>query len=223
MDSFCGTSRVHFVGEIFLRILNIYLKNLLTLEKILINTFFISFAEVMQSKACQYCCGNTLKLEVNFLFQNTPSRFQTSIGTFNRVSCFPHTIKNCLCIRFTRFVFFHTKLSQRVGWVANKIVSYFCFTWNYLFVNNGDLFMLHLSVYTWIHIDFGIMTATRLSTVNVHKVAFSVANLLNIQRIELFVVIIILSVTVGAFKGIWVPSIHSNACVIPNFASTLTY
>ena len=46
------------------------------------------------------------------------------------------------------------------------------------------------------------MTATRPSTVNVHKVAFSVANLLNIQRIELFVVIIILSVTVDAFKGI---------------------
>ena len=101
MDSFCGTSRIYFVREIFLRILNISLKHLLTLEKTLINTFFISFAKVMQSKSCQYCCGNTFKLEFNFFIQNTPSSFRTSIGTFNRVSCFTqHTIKNCLCIRF---------------------------------------------------------------------------------------------------------------------------
>ena len=120
MDSFCGISRICFVRETFLRILNIFLKYLLTLEKTLINTFFISFAKVMQTKACQYYCGNTFKLEVNFLIQNTPSSFQTSIGTFSRVSCFSqHTIKNCFCIRFTRFVFFHTKLSQRVGWLTN--------------------------------------------------------------------------------------------------------
>ena len=66
------------------------------------------------------------QVEVNFLNQNIPSSFQTSIGTFNKVSRFSqHTIKTSLCIRFTWFVSFHTKWSQRVGWVTNKIVSYF--------------------------------------------------------------------------------------------------
>ena len=114
-----------------------------------------------------------------------------SIGTFSRVSCFSqHTFKNCLCVRFIRFVFFLTKWSHRVGWITNKIVSYFCFTWNYLFVNNGDFFMLHFSIYTWIRIDLDIMTVTWSSAVNVHKVAFAVANPLNIQWIELFVIIL---------------------------------
>ena len=50
-----------------------------------INTCFISFAKVIQSKACQYYCWNTFKLDVNFLIQNTRSSFQTATGTFNRV------------------------------------------------------------------------------------------------------------------------------------------
>ena len=59
--------------------------------------------------------------------------------------------------------------------------------------------MLNFSVYSWIRIDFGIMTPTRPSTVNVHKVAFVFANPLNIQLIELFVVIIILRIYCGYF------------------------
>ena len=141
MDSFCGISRIYFVREIFLRILNISLKHLLTLEKIFINTFFISFEKVVESKVCQYYCRNTFELKVNFLIQNTSSSFQTSIRTFNRVSCFfQHTTKNCLC-------FLSSKMKSE-GRLTQQLHSHFCFTWNYLFVYNRDFFMLHFSVFT---------------------------------------------------------------------------
>ena len=107
-------------------------------------------------------------------------------------------------------IFHHTHKNK-------KIASYFCFICNYFFVDNEDFFMLHFSVYTWIRIDFGITTATRPSTVNVHTVAFVVANPLTIQWIELFVVIIILRVyCVWFYRNMSTIYTSSNSDILDN-------
>ena len=78
---------------------------------------FISFAKVIQSKACQYYCWNTFKLDVNFLIQNTRSSFQTATGTFNRVLGFcQHTIKNFVYqIYRIRLLSYKIKSEGRLG------------------------------------------------------------------------------------------------------------
>ena len=80
MDSFCGISRIYFVREIFLRILNISLKHLLTLEKIFTNTFLFLSQKLCKAKYVNIIVGILSSLKSIFLFKIRHRAFRRPQG-----------------------------------------------------------------------------------------------------------------------------------------------